>query len=222
MAHKSELKHNINTWQQLYSEGKNDLRYPNDIFIRCYHKYFDKSVKKVLDYGFGTGANLIHLADAGCDVSGVEISKHAIEKTKTRLNELGLLADLRCIEAGGQLPWPAEYFDAVVTWQVLCYNDWSTWEHAISELERVLRPGGLLVCATAAPGDISQTMSESIGNGLYKSKVPGQEGCLLAIPEKEDLNRCFPGRNLDIGEFSYTIGGVVARHWVVIYKKNGI
>jgi SAM-dependent methyltransferase len=220
MSRENELKHNSTTWQQLYSEGKNDLRYPNDVFIRCYYKYFDRSINKVLDYGFGTGANLIHLADMGCDVSGVEISNHAVEKTKNRLSERELSADLRCIEAGGQLPWPSEYFDAVVTWQVLYYNDWDTWQHAISELERVLKPGGLFICATAAPGDISQTMSESIGNGLYKSQVPGQEGCLLAIPEKEDLSSCFPGRNLDIGEFGYKIGDIVARHWVVIYKKE--
>ena len=172
MSFEYEIKHNSITWQKLYSEGKNDLRYPNDVFIRCCYKYLDKSTSRVLDYGFGTGANLIHLANLGCDVSGAEISNHAVEKTKDRLSEWGLSADLRCIEAGGLLPWPSEYFDAIVTWQVLCYNDWDTWRHAVSELERVLKPGGLFICATAAPGDISQTMSQSIGNGLYKSQVP--------------------------------------------------
>jgi SAM-dependent methyltransferase len=221
MCHDLDLQCNTTTWQQLYADGKNDLRYPNDVFVRCCYRYLDPaSVEKVLDFGFGTGANLIHLARAGYAVSGAEISSHAMDKTARRLAEQGLQADLRCIEPGAALPWPADYFDAVVTWQVLYYNDWDSWHLTVAELERVLRPGGVFICATAAPGDISQTMAEALGDGLYRSRVPGQAGCLLAIPELPDLAACFPGRTLEIGEFSYRLGETVSRHWVIVYRKD--
>lgn len=210
---------NANVWKRLYAEGKNDLRYPNDVFVRLAYRYLDSSVHKVLDYGCGTGANLIHLAQRGFNLSGAEISEHALETTRGRLDQLGLNADLRCVSPGVALPWASESFDAVIAWQVLCYNDWRSWNIAAGELDRLLRQGGVFICATTAPGDISQTMAESLGDGLYRSNVPGQEGCLILIPSEEQLGRCFPGKQIEVGELGYRFSGIVARHWIVIYKK---
>jgi SAM-dependent methyltransferase len=221
MAKDLDLKSNQDVWKRIYAEGKNDLRYPNDVFVRCCHRYLGNSGgPRILDFGFGTGANLIHLAEMGFNVSGVEISEHALQKTKMRLEEKGLSAELLCIEPGAQLPWPSSYFDAVIVWQVLYYNDWDSWRKVVNELDRVLRPGGVFICATAAPGDISQTMAEPLGNGLYRSKVPGQEGCILVIPDEQQLSQGFPGRKFDLGEFGYRIGETVARHWLVVYRKD--
>jgi SAM-dependent methyltransferase len=216
-----ELQCNEDVWKRLYAEGKNDLRYPNDVLVRCCHRYLDHSSDRdVLDYGFGTGANLIHLAQLGFNLSGVEISKHALQKTRLRLDERAIDADLQCVAPGSTLPWSASHFDAVIAWQVLCYNNWDSWRFAVDELERVLRPGGVFICATTAPGDISQTMAENLGDGLYRSRVPGQEGCILVVPDETQLGRCFPGREFELGEFGYRIGKTVARHWLVVYRKD--
>ena len=220
MSKALDLKNNEDVWKRLYAEGKNDLLYPNDVLVRCCYRYLDSaSDRKILDYGFGTGANLIHLAQLDFNVSGVEISEHALQKTRTRLDEKSLNAELHCIEPGTQLPWPASHFDAVIAWQVLCYNNWNSWRFAVEDLERVLRPGGVFICATTAPGDISQTVAEDLGDGLYRSKVPGQEGCILVIPDEQQLSRCFPERKYELGEFGYRIGATVARHWLIAYRK---
>jgi SAM-dependent methyltransferase len=216
-----DLSKNEIVWRQLYAQGQNDLRYPNDVFVRCCYRYLDSNRSgNILDFGFGTGANLIHLAQLGYTLSGIEISEHALHKTRVRLENIGLRAELHCIEPGSPLPWESEFFDAVVAWQVLYYNDWDSWRRVFSELDRVLRPGGVFIGATAAPGDISQTMSEALGGGLYRSKVPGQEGCILAIPDEPEIANCFPGREIELGEFSYRLGEIVSRHWVVVYRKD--
>jgi SAM-dependent methyltransferase len=217
----SALKINEGKWDKLYEAGSNDLRYPNDVFVRFCSRYLNVDTdRKILDYGCGTGANLVHLAQAGFDVSGVEISDHALQKAASRIAEKGLAADLRCIRAGDVLPFPPARFDAVIAWQVLCYNDWNSLKSAVQELERVLRPGGIMVCATTQPGDISQTMSDSLGDGLYRSRVPGQDGCILVIPDRAMLQRVFPERQLEVGEFGYRIGSIVARHWLISYRKT--
>jgi SAM-dependent methyltransferase len=217
----ANTKRNADVWRELYAQGKNDLRYPNDVFIRCCHRYLSPdSAPRVLDYGFGTGANLLHMVAAGFTASGAEISEHALLKAAERLQERGLRADLRSTEPGAALPWPTAYFDAVIAWQVLCYNNWDSWAFAVAELERVLRPGGTLICATTAPGDISQVMADRIGDGLYRSRVPGQEGCIVLIPDEEQLSRCFPGRTFATGEFGYRMGEVIARHWLITYRKD--
>ncbi len=66
MQASSNLKNNADVWKQLYAEGKNDLRYPNDVFVRCCYRYFGSgSVRNILDYGFGTGVNLLHFHGHG-------------------------------------------------------------------------------------------------------------------------------------------------------------
>lgn len=104
---------------------------------------------RVLDVGIGTGEHSIALARAlrsrgMCDLSvyGVDVSKRMLEIATEKLAEeqvgfQGVLAD------GQDLPMPSASFDVVSAAHVI--------EHArsplkfMSEMERVLRPGGIMV-----------------------------------------------------------------------------
>lgn len=219
MAIESAAEKNAKVWQALYAAGRNDLRYPSEILVRLASRYLaGQPSQRVLDFGFGTGANLLHLAGLGHQLHGVEVSASAAERTQARLDAQGLHAQLNVIPAGSALPYEAGLFDVVVAWQVLYYNDLESWATTVRELERVARPGALVIVATAAPGDVSQLQAQALGQGLYRSQVTGQEGCMLTIPEREDLAELFPGRMLEIGEFAYSFGDVRARHWIITYR----
>jgi SAM-dependent methyltransferase len=210
---------NAAVWQRLYAAGSNDLRYPSDILIRLGARVLDRARdRRILDFGFGTGANMLHFAGQGFEMYGAEISEHALTRTRERFQATGLAGDLRLIEPGQRLPFASGYFDVVYAWQVLCYNDAQGWASTVSELERVARQGGLVIIATAAPGDISQVEAEPLGNSVYRSRVRGQEGCVLLIPERNALGGLFPDRQLEIGEFGYSFAGVTARYWIIIYR----
>jgi SAM-dependent methyltransferase len=210
---------NARVWQKLYSEGKNDLRYPNDVLVRMGARLFDASQhKKILDFGFGTGANLIHFASRGFQMSGVEISEHAIAITRERLCAANLTAELHLVRPGEPLSFPSGTFDLVYAWQVICYSDRPGWRFIVKELERVTRAEGLIIVATVAPGDIFHLMSEPLGNGMYRLLIPGQEGCMVTIPKKDELADYFPGRQLEIGDFGFSFGGRAAHYWIVMYQ----
>jgi SAM-dependent methyltransferase len=210
---------NARVWQKLYSEGKNDLHYPNDVLVRIGARRFDIGQhKKILDFGFGTGANLIHFASLGFEMYGVEVSEHAMARTQERLRAANLSAELRVIKPGEPLSFPSGAFDVVYAWQVIYYNDRAGWRFTVSELERVTRPGGLIVVAVAAPGDSCYLQSEPLGNDLYRSLLPGQEGCIVTIPEKPELADYFPGRQLEVGNFGFQFGDRTAQFWIVTYQ----
>jgi SAM-dependent methyltransferase len=212
---------NAQVWQALYASGKSDLRYPSEVLVRLAAQHFPRGQSlRILDYGFGTGANLTHLLGLGHEVFGVEVSASALARTQDRLQAAGLEADLRLMRAGDRLPFEARMFDAVVAWGVLGYNDLAGWQAAVAECERVLRPGGLMLVAIAAPGDVSHQHAETLGGSLYRSRVPGQEGCVLTIPSREELADLFPGRALEVGEFSHSFGETQSRHWIIRYRTS--
>jgi SAM-dependent methyltransferase len=100
------------------------------------------TVGRLLDAGCGTGSILGHLSRHGRAV-GVDIAEEAIGFCRQRgatVARAGLLA----------LPFPAETFDCVTSFDVI-YHRWVTDDRAaVAELTRVLRPGGLLLVRVPA------------------------------------------------------------------------
>ena len=210
---------NSAVWQKLYSQGRNDLRYPSDVLVRLGAWLFGSNKKqRILDFGFGTGANLLHFASQGFEMHGVEISTHALARAQERLHGAQLQATLELVTPGQRLPYEDAFFDVTYAWQMLYYNNLAGWRSALAELERVTKPGGRLLIATAAPGDVSQVQAEPLGDNLYRSTVAGQEGCIVLIPDRSGLDGLFPGREIEVGEFGYRFGEMSARYWIVTYR----
>ncbi|MDI7269156.1 MAG: class I SAM-dependent methyltransferase [Myxococcota bacterium] len=99
--------------------------------------------RAVLDVGFGSG-DLLMLAHPSCRVCGVEISRSAIEQARSAATRAGYREfDFRKPLDDGALPYPDACFDVAICSHVL--------EHvpddraALSEIRRVLRPGGVAV-----------------------------------------------------------------------------
>ncbi|MBW7452497.1 class I SAM-dependent methyltransferase [Paenibacillus sepulcri] len=210
---------NINIWENLYSQQEGDLFYPNEYLVRVSHRLLNKEAHhKILDYGFGSGTNLIHFLKKGFTVSGVEVSESAIEQVASKLERSGLEAILKH-DKSGIIPFEDDSFDVVIAWQVLIYNDWATFHKAMNEINRVLRSGGIFLGTMGAVGDFSHSNSISLGNNLFESTVPGQEGAILMIFEKEDLQQCFPDKNITVGMYDFSFAERHSKHWIVSYVK---
>jgi SAM-dependent methyltransferase len=97
--------------------------------------------KKVIDLGSGTGRNSFYFAELGCDVTGVEISKTAVELGDRNAREEGL--DIKYIKQsiGDTLPLGDQTFDIAL--DVTSSNSLSEKEREtfLSETSRILKPG---------------------------------------------------------------------------------
>ncbi len=99
----------------------------------------------VLDAGCGTGKNMEFLTQLGYrNIEGFDFSDDAVEFCRKRgLNQVkqGNIMDIQ---------YPDDTFDVVYSMDVLGILDPAGRQKAVTELYRVLKPGGILLCNGAA------------------------------------------------------------------------
>lgn len=102
-----------------------------------------KGVKKILDLGCGTGRHVIEFAKEGFEVYGMDISEEGLKITKKELDKNKLNANLIKASCYDKFEFPDKFFDAIVSVQVIFHNYHEKVKYCISEIYRVLKPGGI-------------------------------------------------------------------------------
>jgi ubiquinone/menaquinone biosynthesis C-methylase UbiE len=133
--------------EELYLQGQDaehyrhqaESRYRLEPFIDSFAGFDRWKGKRVLEIGVGLGADHQQFAAGGALCTGVDLTTRAVEHTRERFRELGLVSDLRVADAES-LPFPDGAFDLVYSWGVLHHSPDTP--KALSEVLRVLRPGG--------------------------------------------------------------------------------
>jgi ArsR family transcriptional regulator len=117
----------------------------------------EQDAGRLLDIGTGTGRVLELLAPRISQGVGIDASKAMLALARARLSRAGLahcsvrLADMY------RLPLPETSFDIAVMQMVLHYAEAPS--GALSEVARVLRPGGQLIVVDLAPHDRDDLLS---------------------------------------------------------------
>ncbi len=106
----------------------------------------DVTGRRILDAGCGSGPLFAALRDRGAIVTGIDTSTGMLELARRRLGDS---ADRQVADLGSPLPFPDGAFDDVIASLVL--HDLEDWGPALTELRRVLTPGGRLIVAVDHP-----------------------------------------------------------------------
>lgn len=107
----------------------------------------------VLDAGCGSGRNLVFLARAGMNVHGIDASADAIAATQRTLAIVAPEFDPSrlSVESVDALSFADESMDVVISSAVLHFaKDDLHFNACVSEMWRVLAPGGMLFCRLAS------------------------------------------------------------------------
>lgn len=112
----------------------------------------------MLDIGCGAGPLAQELVARGARVSGLDSSAAMLAIARRRLGDS---ADLRVADLADPLPYADESFDVACASLVLHYL--RDWEAPLSEIRRVLRPGGRLVAAVNHPLACAMTENKYFG-----------------------------------------------------------
>ena len=111
-------------------------------FITRYAPPKERTKTRILEVGCGSGNNLFYAAGEGFDVSGIDMDKKALDFAYSRFDAHFLHADLRQGNLKDNLPWSDEQFDMVIDRGALSYLSRIETIYAITEVKRVLVPGG--------------------------------------------------------------------------------
>jgi ubiquinone biosynthesis O-methyltransferase len=107
--------------------------------------------KRVLDVGCGDGVLSVRLAQQGARVMGLDIDPRMLDAARDRAKSAH--AAVTYIEGNiGSLPFAEGTFDIVVAVTVLCFVPYA--DGAVSEMTRVLRPGGRRVIGELGRGSL--------------------------------------------------------------------
>ncbi|PZG20064.1 class I SAM-dependent methyltransferase [Nonomuraea aridisoli] len=102
--------------------------------------------RRILDAGCGSGPLFAELRDRGAVVTGIDSSTGMLELARKRLGDG---ADLQVGDLRDPLPFPDGAFDDVMASLVLHYLE--DWGPTLSEMRRVLSPGGRLIVSVDHP-----------------------------------------------------------------------
>lgn len=101
-----------------------------------------RGAKTALDLGCGVGRHACFLAGAGLEVQAMDASASGLDYAAQQARDLGLTVAFRD-GLMTELPYPDASFDFVLSFNVIYHGDGGVVSQAVSEIHRVLKPGGI-------------------------------------------------------------------------------
>ena len=171
LANTDVVEFYTNDQKSAYEKGQNK-NYPNLSLVRLASRYFGGEKGRVLDFGCGGGANLLHLLKIGHKVNGVDTSPYSLKMVERMIGSFENLkknAELQVLDPNAErIPFEDETFDYVVCASV--FSLLSTKERileVLKEFKRVLKPDGKLFLDINGVNSEFAIYSEALGDDLF-------------------------------------------------------
>lgn len=150
--------------------------------LAWFDRHFDWEHQEVLDLGCAGGFMAEALARKGARVTGIDPASQAIAAARAHAHETGLSIRYD-VGVGEALPYEDKAFDAVVCVDVLEHV--SDLTKVLSEVERVLRPGGAFLYDTINRNPISRFATIAVAEDLLRLLPKGTHDPELFIKPRE-------------------------------------
>lgn len=139
-------------WEEIFKEQGYVFVDPHQDMFRLSEIFHEHEVKRILDLGCGTGRHLVYFSQAGFEISGIDSSETALDLARKWLKEEGFDADVHLGRMEDPLPYSDDFFDAIISIQVIHHNMIDDIVATIREIERVLTIGGYIFVTVAKLG----------------------------------------------------------------------
>jgi ubiquinone/menaquinone biosynthesis C-methylase UbiE len=205
-------------------------KYPGEnliIFIAKNFYKLDRKTIRILEVGCGPGANVWYVSREGFDAYGIDGSPTAIETAKKRLHDENLKASL-IVGDINKLPYEDNYFDAVIDNECIYSNTLNDTNLILSEINRVLKSGGLFYSRTFADDMHVGKDAQTLGYLEYKEATEGpiaKTGYFRLTDRKviqELYGKYFEQVTIDKMTYTRNNGAFTVSEWIIINRKKAI
>lgn len=191
-----------------------------------------ESGQRLLELGCGTGKTLtIAGRESGLELFGLDRSLAMLRAARRRLRHVPAASRIRLVRADARrLPWLDRSFDGVYAESVVCFQDDEAVASILSEVARVLRPGGRFVLNEAIwrPGVPQEVASELHARavrelGVFQTgeralDVDGWNDRFVAAGFEVDADRLLDARRLPSAPSRGTLQPLGARLAMLLHR----
>jgi ubiquinone/menaquinone biosynthesis C-methylase UbiE len=131
-------------WNDIFIERGKVFLKPHPDMNRLVKLFREKKIKKILDLGCGTGRHVIFFLKNGFKLYGLDAAPKGLEIAKMWLEEENQYAELLLYRIEEKLPFEDDFFDAIISIQVIHHNYVDKIIMTIKEIERILRKEGII------------------------------------------------------------------------------
>lgn len=114
-------------------------------------------VKRMLDFGFGTGRVLLHFLPFDLERHGCDVNQASYDWTTSTLGDF---ADLRMSKLEPPLDYPSDFFDLIIATSVFTHTPYDLQPLWIAEFSRILRSGGTSIVTVHDPDKLPDDARE--------------------------------------------------------------
>ena len=144
------------TWKT--AAGRDRWSTPDPLVVELIPRFQQEGVRTVLDLGFGVGRHAIVCAEAGFEVYGLDASASGLTYARRWAAQEGVELRLQTGDMAA-LPFSGDFFDLILTWNVIYHGGADYVRRTITEIKRCLKPEGYLLCT------LMSTANEHYGKG---------------------------------------------------------
>lgn len=177
-------------WENIFKKHGHIFKEPHPFIERVPPLLSEIEKPIMLDLGCGTGRHLVYFAGLGYDVYGMDNSPTAIDMSQAWLESLGLTATLTVGDMVDRFPYDDNMFDLIVSVRVINHGRLVTIRGIISEMERVIKPGGVVFVTVATQGNQFDTYEE-IEPNTYVPLDGREKGLLHYFFTEQTLREAF-------------------------------
>jgi len=139
-----------------------------------------------LDVGCGFGRHTIAALKLGFEMSAIDFSINAIQETRAAVSAEGFCADVQQASMD-HLPFQTNTFDFAFSWCVLNHGTRTVFERAITEVLRVIRPGGRFFGFVMSRNDSRFGKGIKIAEGCYAFTEGPETGVCHYFPTQAEV-----------------------------------
>jgi SAM-dependent methyltransferase len=185
-------------WDEIFKHDGRIFYEPAPLMTQFTELLKAKRCVRVLDLGCGSGRHVVHLAQSGLEVYGLDNSPAALCLAVKWLVEKVLTARLTLADARLPLPFRNDSFDALISTQVIHHALLATVRATADDIARVVRPGGIILVSVPVGKDTGDDFIE-IEPQTFVPLSGSEKGLPHHIFTPEELPELFaPFETLDV------------------------